>query len=154
MLQRMTTGADIARTVLDGNSFMTLATADAEGLPWATPVWFATEDYRSLYWVSAPDTRHSLNLAVRPEISVVVYDSTQRPGNVTAVYMTGTAGLAVDIAEGIGVFSRGAVREGIGAWGIERVTGDARLRLYRALVAEHYILDPDATIDTRVPVTL
>lgn len=150
----MTTGADIARTVLDGNSFMTLATADADGLPWATPVWFATEDYRSLYWVSAPDTRHSLNLAVRPEISVVVYDSTQRPGNVMAVYMTGTAGLAPDVAEGIEVFSRGAVREDLGAWGIERVAGDARLRLYRASVAAHYILDPDAAIDTRLPVTL
>ena len=150
----MTTGADIARAILDGSSFMTMATADADGVPWATPVWFATEDYRSLYWVSAPDTRHSQNLAVRPEISVVVYDSTQRPGNVMAVYMSGTAGLAADVAEGIGVFSRVAVREGIGPWGIERVTGDARLRLYRAAVAEHYILDPDATIDTRLQITL
>ena len=154
MLHGMTTGADIVRSILDGSSFMTMATADADGVPWATPVWFATEDYRSLYWVSAPDTRHSLNLAVRPDISVVVYDSTQRPGNVMGVYMTGTAGLAVDIAEGIGVFSRVAVHEGIGPWGIERVTGDARLRLYRAAVAEHYVLDPDATVDTRMQVTL
>lgn len=150
----MTNGADIVRTVLDGNSFMTLATADSDGVPWATPVWFATEDYRSLYWVSAPDTRHSQNIAVRPEITVVVYDSRQRPGDVMAVYMTGTAGLVVDVGEGIAVFSRCAVREGIGAWGIERVTGDARLRLYRASVAAHYILDPDATIDTRLAVTL
>lgn len=142
------------RGILDGNSFMTLATADAGGAPWATPVWFATEDYRSLYWVSAPDSDHSLNIAVRPEVSVVVYDSAQRPGTVQAVYMTGTAGPAPDVEEGIGVFSRGAVREGIGAWGIERVTGDARLRLYHACVGAHYILDPDATIEVRKPVTL
>jgi nitroimidazol reductase NimA-like FMN-containing flavoprotein (pyridoxamine 5'-phosphate oxidase superfamily) len=154
MLHRMTNGADILRTIVDGNSFMTMATADADGVPWATPGWFATEDYRSLYWVSSPDTKHSQNLAVRPEISVVVYDSTQRPGNVMAAYMTGTAALALDVAEGIGVFSRVSVREGIGAWGIERVTGDARLRLYRAAIDAHYILDPDATIDSRLPVTL
>jgi hypothetical protein len=68
--------------------------------------------------------------------------------------MTGTAGPALDVGEGLGVFSRGAVREGIGAWGIERVTGDARLRLYHASVGAHYILDPDATIEVRRPVTL
>ncbi|MFL6120526.1 pyridoxamine 5'-phosphate oxidase family protein, partial [Actinophytocola sp.] len=42
------TGADIARTILDANSFMTLATADGAGTPWATPVWFATDDHREL----------------------------------------------------------------------------------------------------------
>ncbi|MFC4855504.1 pyridoxamine 5'-phosphate oxidase family protein [Actinophytocola glycyrrhizae] len=151
------TGSDIARAILDGSSFMTMATSDADGVPWATPVWFATEDHRSLYWVSAPDAQHSRNLAVRPEISVVVYDSTQRPGNVNAVYMTGTAARVDDSAaveEGIGVFSRVAVREGIGEWGADRVTGDARLRLYRASVAAHYILDPDAPVDRRLRITL
>jgi len=148
------TASDIARDVLDTNSFMTLATADSDGLPWASPVWFATEDYRSLYWVSAPDTRHSMNIAVRPEISVVVFDSTQRPGDVTAVYMTATAAKATDLEEGMAVFSRKSVRQGSDEWGVSRVTGDARLRLYRASVVEHYILDPDATIDTRLQVTL
>ncbi|MGB3444739.1 MAG: pyridoxamine 5'-phosphate oxidase family protein [Actinophytocola sp.] len=148
------TGSDIARAILDGNSFMVLATSDADGVPWATPVWFATEDYRSLYWVSSPDAQHSRNLAVRPEISVAVFDSTQRPGEVQAVYMSGTAALARDVEEGIAVFSRVAVREGLGEWGASRVTGDARLRLYHATVAAHYVLDPDATTDTRLRVTL
>lgn len=153
MLRRMT-ASDIARAILDGNSFMTLATADADGVPWATPVWFATEDYRSLYWVSAPDTRHSRNIAVRPEVSIAVYDSTQRPGDVNAVYLSGTAERVADIEEGIAVYSRESVRAGIGEWGAARVSGDARLRLYRATVAAHYILDPDAAIETRLLVTL
>jgi hypothetical protein len=29
----------IARTIVDVNAFMTLATADADGTPWASPVW-------------------------------------------------------------------------------------------------------------------
>lgn len=148
------TSADIARAVLDAGSFMTLATADADGVPWATPVWFATEDYRSLYWVSAPDSRHSRNLAARPEMSAVVFDSTQVPLQVQAVYMSGTAAMASDVEDGIAVFSRVSERKGVGTWDVSRVSGDARLRLYRASVTEHYILDPDASVDARLRVTL
>jgi nitroimidazol reductase NimA-like FMN-containing flavoprotein (pyridoxamine 5'-phosphate oxidase superfamily) len=151
------TEADIARAVLGGNSFMTLATADADGLPWATPVWFATEDYRSLYWVSAPNTQHSRNVAARQEITVVVFDSRQRPGAVQAVYMTATAAQvtdAADIEQGMAVYSRIAERDGLDGWHVDRVTGSARLRLYRASVIGHYILDPRAATDTRLRVTL
>lgn len=148
------TGADIARAVLDANSYMTLATADASGLPWACPVWFATEDYRELYWVSAPSARHSQNLAVRPTLSIVVFDSTAQPLAGQAVYLTATAAQVPepDLERGLGVFSRASVRAGLAAWGLDRVTGDARLRLYRAVATEHYILDPDASIDVRIPV--
>lgn len=151
------TEADIARAILDENSFMTLATADADGVPWATPVWFATEDYRSLYWVSAPNSQHSRNVAVRPDVTVVVFDSRQRPGTVQAVYMTTMAAEVTDeadVARGMGIFSRAAVREGLGEWGVSRVSGGARLRLYRATVVGHYILDPEAATDTRLRVML
>ena len=40
---------DIARAILDAGIYVVLATADADGVPWASPVWFATEDYRELY---------------------------------------------------------------------------------------------------------
>ena len=36
-----------ARAIIDANSYMVLGTADASGLPWASPVWFATVDHRS-----------------------------------------------------------------------------------------------------------
>lgn len=146
----------IARAVLDGNSYVVLATADAGGVPWASPVWFTHEGYRELYWVSAPDARHSRNLAARPGLAMVVFDSTVRPGGGQAVYLEGTAAQVTDPAEverGMAVFSRGSVRAGIGAWGTDRVSGHARLRLYRAVVTEHSILDPDVPADVRTTVT-
>lgn len=151
----MTDGAAIARAILDANAFVTLATADATGQPWATPVWFATEDYRQLYWVSAPDTRHSRNLAVRPELALMVFDSTVQPGTGQAVYMTGTATQLTgdDLEPGMAVFSRVSAAQGLSGWNIARVTGDARLRLYRATVTEHHILDPDSPIEVRLQVT-
>jgi hypothetical protein len=30
-----------AKEIIDANRYMTLATADAQGTPWASPVWFA-----------------------------------------------------------------------------------------------------------------
>ena len=70
---------DIARAILDTGIYVVLATADADGVPWASPVWFAKEDYRELYWVSYLGARHSQNIAVRPQIAMVVFDSTVPP---------------------------------------------------------------------------
>ncbi len=150
------TNDDIAREVLDGNSYVVLATADADGTPWASPVWFAHEAYREIFWVSYPDARHSRNVAARAELGMVVFDSTAAPNTGQAVYLTATAAQVVDPAEidrGMAVFSRASVRQGMAEWGSDRVTGDARLRLYRAAVTEHSILDPDSPYDVRVAVS-
>ncbi len=147
---------DIARAVLDGNSYVVLATADADGTPWAAPVWFAHEGYREIFWVSFPGARHSRDIAERPRIGMVVFDSTVVPGSGQAVYMSATAGQVLEpdaIEHGMGVFSRVGARQGIEEWGTDRVTGGARLRLYRATVDTHSILDPDSPVDERVEVS-
>ena len=149
------TNDDIARAILDAGIYVVLATADADGVPWASPVWFAAENYRELYWVSYPGARHSQNIAVRPQIAMVVFDSTVPAGTGQGVYMIATAEQLSDpaaIAYGIGVFSRESVRQGGEEWGLDRVTGEARLRLYRASVQEYSILDPDVPQDVRVDV--
>lgn len=152
---RIVTNDDIARAILDAGIYVVLGTADADGLPWASPVWFASEDYRELYWVSYPGARHSQNIAVRPQIAMVVFDSTVPSGTGQGVYMTATAEQLSDraaIEHGIDVFSRESVRQGNQEWGLERVTGEARLRLYRASMYEYWILDPDVPHDVRVHV--
>ena len=149
------TNDDIARAILDAGIYVVLATADANGVPWASPVWFATENYRELYWVSHPGARHSQNIDVRPQIATVVFDSTVPSGTGQAVYMTAIAEQLSDpaaIEHGIEVFSRESVRQGDQEWGLDRVTGEARLRLYRASVQECSILDPDVPLDVRVDV--
>jgi nitroimidazol reductase NimA-like FMN-containing flavoprotein (pyridoxamine 5'-phosphate oxidase superfamily) len=55
------------RELISANRYMVLATADATGRPWISPVWFAPDDGGFL-WVSRPDSRHSRNLAERPEL--------------------------------------------------------------------------------------
>jgi hypothetical protein len=66
----------IARSIIDSNRYMTLATADETGLPWLSPVWYAPAQYREFFWVSSPQARHSRNLATRPHLAIVIFDST------------------------------------------------------------------------------
>jgi len=51
-----------ARAIIDANLYVTLGTADADGIPWVSPVYFATSDYDEFYWVSAQDATHSRNI--------------------------------------------------------------------------------------------
>jgi Pyridoxamine 5'-phosphate oxidase len=142
-----------ASAIIDGNAYMTLATADARGVPWASPVWFAHEGYTEFLWVSRPGARHSHNIAVRAEVGIVVFDSTVPIGNGRAVYMEATAGAVPDqdVARGIETFSQRSQAQGGAAWTAADVTGDAQFRLYRALAAQHFLLDEH---DHRVPVDL
>jgi Pyridoxamine 5'-phosphate oxidase len=144
----------MARAIVDGNSYMTLGTADAEGLPWATPVWYAPVSYCEFFWVSKPDARHSLNIAVRPEVAIVIFDSTVPIGTGQAVYMAARAEEVAapgDLDRGMGVFSTRSVARGGREWAPSDVAGSARLRLYRALASEQFVL---SSYDERLPVSL
>jgi predicted pyridoxine 5'-phosphate oxidase superfamily flavin-nucleotide-binding protein len=44
----------VVKAIVDANQYLTLATADEDGQPWASPVWFASTDYREFFWVSSP----------------------------------------------------------------------------------------------------
>jgi nitroimidazol reductase NimA-like FMN-containing flavoprotein (pyridoxamine 5'-phosphate oxidase superfamily) len=142
-----------ARAIVDANLYMTLATADAAGRPWPTPVFFAPVSYRELVWVSRPDARHSRNIAGRPEVGVVVFDSQAPISTGRAVYLTARAGLvpAADLDRCVAVFSRSAQERGGGPWSVDDVGPTARLRLYRAVASEQWVLDDR---DRRVPVPL
>ena len=144
----------MARAIVDGNSYMTLGTADADGLPWASPVWYAPASYRELFWVSKPGARHSQNILVRPEVGIVIFDSTVPIGTGTAVYMTARAEevtAADEIERGMSVFSQHSLERGGREWTPNDVGSTARLRLYRATASEQFVLAPD---DERLPFTL
>jgi nitroimidazol reductase NimA-like FMN-containing flavoprotein (pyridoxamine 5'-phosphate oxidase superfamily) len=132
--------------LIKASPYMVLATADADGVPWASPVWFATDDGQTFYWVSDPNARHSRNIAARPEIAIVIFDSTVTPGNGAAVYTEARAEQAG--ADGLDVFNRGCEAQGIQPWGVERITAPAKHRLYRAVAGEQTMLGPG---DERIP---
>jgi Pyridoxamine 5'-phosphate oxidase len=144
-----------ARSIIDGNLYMTLGTADEAGRPWASPVYYASAGYTEFYWVSSPEATHSRNIAARPQISIVVFDSHAPVGTGQGVYMSAVAEelAGVDVENGIDVFSRGSVAHGAREWGLQDVQGPAPYRLYRATASAHSILDPAAHPNRRTPVS-
>jgi hypothetical protein len=147
------TDDEIARSIIDGVAYMVLATADADGQPWASPVWFAPDGYEDLYWMSSPGAQHSRNIAARADIGIVVFDSTVAPATRQALYIRAIATRVDDpdaIAHGVDVFTRVSVAQGLGELAIEEVTGEATFRLYHAHAREHWILEPDHDVRVRV----
>jgi nitroimidazol reductase NimA-like FMN-containing flavoprotein (pyridoxamine 5'-phosphate oxidase superfamily) len=145
------TQAKTTQQIIDANSYLTLATADADGRPWATPVWFAADGYTDFIWVSRPGTRHSANIAARPEVGIVVFDSTAPIGTGQGVYVEAVAGQVpvTEVEAAIAIFSAASVADGGHPWHLADVAGEAAFRLYRARASAHYLLDDK---DSRVPV--
>lgn len=144
---------DVARAIVDDNLYMVLATADADGRPWPSPVYFAHDAYRRFIWVSVPDSTHSRNIAVRPECSIVIFDSRVPINTGQAVYMSATAKeVAGDEREQlVETFSARLQMHDAGAWTIADVEAPARLRLYVATADEQFVLGDR---DERISVSL
>jgi nitroimidazol reductase NimA-like FMN-containing flavoprotein (pyridoxamine 5'-phosphate oxidase superfamily) len=82
---------EMARRVIDANLYMTLGTQDPDGSPRLSPVFYTAARYTDFYWLSSPQAQHSRNLAERPELQIVIFDSTADVGRGEAVYVTATA---------------------------------------------------------------
>lgn len=146
-----------ARTVADiieANRYLVLATADATGRPWSSPVYFAHIGFTEFFWVSSPDVTHSRNIAVRPEVGIVVFDSRAAIATGQGVYMSAIATLLEDgeTAPGIKAFSRRSVAHGGPEWTSKDVLPGVGIRLYRATADSHWILANDGRPDHRIRV--
>lgn len=133
--------------ILRTNRYLVLATADAGGRPWASPVFFAPVGLERVYWVSSPESRHSRNLAVRPAVAMTVFDSTVPVGGAEAAYFDAEAARAgadeVDVALRV-LSDRLPTGRGLT---IEDLAPLGPMTLYRADLLRRYLLvrggDPD-----------
>jgi uncharacterized protein YhbP (UPF0306 family) len=145
--------APMARRILAANMYMTLATADEEGRPWASPVWYARASATEFLWASRPEARHSRNLSRRRDVAIVVFDSTVPVGSAEAVYLEAVAEELTgrELERGVATYSRRSEEAGAGEWTLADVSSPGHLRLYRATASAAFVLGPD---DRRVPVSL
>jgi hypothetical protein len=95
--------------------------------------------------VSVPDSHHSRNVAERPDVRIVVFDSSLVPGETEAVYVTASARMVpraelADVVDEAFRTDGGAVR-----FTPDDLSGDAALRLFvaRATSFEVHVRGPD-----------
>jgi nitroimidazol reductase NimA-like FMN-containing flavoprotein (pyridoxamine 5'-phosphate oxidase superfamily) len=93
---------EMARRIIDANHYMTLATRNTDESPHLSPVYYTCARYSDFYWVSSPHAQHSHNIAERPRVDIVIFDSTAPVGEGEAVYVAGSANQVADELSGIG----------------------------------------------------
>ena len=101
--------------------------------------------------MSRPETLHSRNLVARPQVSIVIFDSSVPIGTGQGVYVAAVAEEVTGDARvaAVDVFSRRTLGHGGGRnWTLDDVEPPAEIRLYRATASAHYIL---GAIDRLVP---
>jgi hypothetical protein len=143
----------LARAIIDANLYMVLGTADATGRPWVSPVYYAPAGYLEFLWLSSPDAKHSRNIQTRPEVGVVIFDSTVPIDTGQGVYMSAVARQldADEVTDRIEVFSQRSVGHGGRPFTSDDVRAPSRLRLYLATAHDHYVLETG--VDRRIPVS-
>jgi uncharacterized protein YhbP (UPF0306 family) len=82
---------------LQSHNTMTLATC-ADSVPWAATVFYASDDL-SLYFFSAPDSRHCQNLAINSRVAVTVQEDYKDWRQIKGVQLEGRVTLVDSMIE-------------------------------------------------------
>jgi uncharacterized protein YhbP (UPF0306 family) len=144
--------------VLAANLYLVLGTADEDGQPWVSPVFFAQLGPNRLCWVSSPDARHSRNISHRNTIAITVFDSTFAVGRAEAAYFDAHAAPASPDEADAALQSLNARLPSDKALNPEDLQPHGPLVVYRADLKHSYILvrggDPEHgnAVDTTVEV--
>jgi uncharacterized protein YhbP (UPF0306 family) len=153
--------------ILFENKFMSLATADASGVPWISPLVYACDEKLRFYWVSAHEARHSVNVGSNARAALAIYDSRQKPNiKIQGFYAEGSVETLYEqeLEQATRVFygwrypTAHLLAEKLR--GPKHFIGDSARRMYRLTPAQIYGLDPQghpiwgSLLDFRVEVNL
>ncbi len=134
---------DRATRAITGNRYLVLGTVDDDGRPRVSPVYFTHDGSRDFYWVSSPGSHHSRNISARPRVSFVVFDSSVTPAEgPLAVYVDADAAevpeaeLPEQCAQ---AWAHPRDADGARPFAPDELSGDADLRLYRAVATRHQV---------------
>jgi nitroimidazol reductase NimA-like FMN-containing flavoprotein (pyridoxamine 5'-phosphate oxidase superfamily) len=145
--------------LLAQHRYLVLGTADAEGRPWVTPVFYAADGEHRVLWVSSADSRHSRNISVRPAVAVTIFDSHAPVGEAEAIYLEATAGRVSDDAVAAALERLNTRLPAGHHLGPEDIAPAGPLQVYQATIAQHFVLirGGDArfgnVVDARLAVT-
>ncbi|NUR29327.1 MAG: pyridoxamine 5'-phosphate oxidase family protein [Catenulispora sp.] len=145
--------------LLAANLYLVIGTTNDDGRPWVTPVFYAADGEHRIVWVSAPESRHSRNIAARPDVAITVFDSHAPIGGAEALYLEGTAALVADDGLAAGLALLNARLPAGKQLGPDDLGPAGPMRLYQATIVRHHVLIRggdsrfDNVTDARLPVT-
>jgi uncharacterized protein YhbP (UPF0306 family) len=145
--------------LLGQHLYLVIGTTDDDGRPWVSPVFFAADGAHRIVWVSAPESRHSRNIAARPSVAITVFDTNVPVGGAEALYLEATAAFVPDDESAASLaLLNDRVPTGK-RLGPDDVGPAGPMRLYQATITQHYVLIRggdsrfDNVTDARLPVS-
>jgi len=111
-----------------------VATVDANGMPWVSPVFYVPDENYDLYWTSEKTARHSENIRNTGAAAIVIYEA-ESAKPVDAVYMSAESAELTDpedVERGIEVMARKPQPDKWLIESVDDVTGIGPWRIYRA----------------------
>jgi nitroimidazol reductase NimA-like FMN-containing flavoprotein (pyridoxamine 5'-phosphate oxidase superfamily) len=126
--------------LLGEHQYLVLGTADGDGRPWVTPVFYTADDEHRVLWVSAPDSRHSRNIAARPEVAITIYDTHSPIGEAEALYLGSTAECVAGDARVAALAVLNSRLPASHQLGTEDLEPPGPLQVYQAAITRHFVL--------------
>ena len=74
---------------LESHNVLTLATCGPQG-PWAAALFYVSRDF-DLYFLSAPSTRHIVNLMIQPQTAATIQEDYDQWSHIRGIQLEGTA---------------------------------------------------------------
>ena len=137
----------IVKQLLSDIEYATVATVDALGNPWNTPVYVTSDQAYNFYWSSHPDSVHSQNIQTNGKVFIVVYNSKAHEGDGQGVYYEATARVVTDRAEIDTALGLLGTRRGRPFRHAEKFIDDGPQRIYKAVPTRCWLNDADQDAD-------
>jgi len=130
-----------AKTILERIIYATIATSNADGKPWNSPVRHVYDDDLNIYWFSDKQGQHSQNVRSNEDVFIVIYDSTVPEGDGEGVYIKAKAYEVTDPDE---ITHARRIKKGADFSGDpDDFLGDAVRRVYRAVPQSVWMNDAE-----------
>lgn len=146
----MSTLAAKVKDIIKDNIYLTLATSN--DIPWATPLYYCTDDEYNFYFISQLDSRHTKHIENNPTVAFAIFDSRQKEGSGTGIQASGKVH-RLDTLD--------AIQTALKFYGTsllnctsDNFVGNKPYRLFKLVPEKIYIQDPDSETDKRIEVSL
>jgi len=145
---------DYVESILSENSYMSLATVDNECKPWSSVVFYAYDEKNVIYFISAIDSRHAINMRSNKNVSAIIYDSHQKIGMTEEIKIVGTAELVeeTELKKAVKIYSDRIKSKSSGEsidtdYRIDSYTGAAEFRFFKIKIENMYVNEDGRSVD-------
>lgn len=81
----------VARNIINGNEYLTLATTNIDGTPWVSILAYSFDEKWNFYYASIPNSKHCRNISNNKLVACSIFDSHQNWGEGVGLQISGTS---------------------------------------------------------------